>query len=387
MHAYLHCLSHSPLVGYVDPAQEVLDEVNGVIASARERIAAFSPELVVLFAPDHYNGFFYDVMPPFCLGVGATAIGDFGSAAGELPVPVELAEACAHAVMKSGIDLAVSYCMQVDHGFAQPLEFLLGGLDKVPVLPVFINGVATPLPGFQRTRMLGEAIGRFTSTLNKRVLFLGSGGLSHQPPVPELAKADAHMRDRLLGSGKDLPASERELRQQRVISAAEKFVEDQRTLHPLNPIWDNQFMTLLEQGRIQELDAAVSGLTATRDELTAENEAKAKALAEQEKQLNTAWFVFGTKKELKDQKILTKAGLFKKGQVLKDDEVNRDYFTRIDIRTTKEIKLYSNGADVLTTHPEGSYSLDEDEKGQLVLHITNPQKFWSISKYLVIQVK
>ena len=144
MHAYLHCLSHSPLVGYVDPAQEVLDEGNGVIASARERIAAFSPELVVLFAPDHYNGFFYDVMPPFCLGVGATAIGDFGSAAGELPVPVELAEACAHAVMKSGIDLAVSYCMQVDHGFAQPLEFLLGGLDKVPVLPVFINGVATP---------------------------------------------------------------------------------------------------------------------------------------------------------------------------------------------------------------------------------------------------
>ena len=273
MHAYLHCLSHSPLVGYVDPAQEVLDEVNGVIASARERIAAFSPELVVLFAPDHYNGFFYDVMPPFCLGVGATAIGDFGSAAGELPVPVELAEACAHAVMKSGIDLAVSYCMQVDHGFAQPLEFLLGGLDKVPVLPVFINGVATPLPGFQRTRMLGEAIGRFTSTLNKRVLFLGSGGLSHQPPVPELAKADAHMRDRLLGSGKDLPASERELRQQRVISAAEKFVEDQRTLHPLNPIWDNQFMTLLEQGRIQELDA-VSNEAATSRFLNVEEAGK-----------------------------------------------------------------------------------------------------------------
>ncbi|MGQ7191994.1 hypothetical protein ACUODJ_62745, partial [Escherichia sp. HC-CC] len=48
----------------------------------------------------------------------------------------------AHAVMKSGIDLAVSYCMQVDHGFAQPLEFLLGGLDKVPVLPVFMTACA-----------------------------------------------------------------------------------------------------------------------------------------------------------------------------------------------------------------------------------------------------
>ncbi|HFF8550176.1 TPA: 2,3-dihydroxyphenylpropionate/2,3-dihydroxicinnamic acid 1,2-dioxygenase [Kluyvera cryocrescens] len=255
MNAYLHCLSHTPLVGYVDPEQAVLDEVNGVIAAAHDRIADFAPELVVLYAPDHYNGFFYDVMPPFCLGVGATSIGDFSSAAGELPVPGDLAEACAHSVMKSGIDLAVSYCMQVDHGFAQPLELLLGGLDKVPVLPVFINGVATPLPGFQRTRMLGEAMGRFLSTLNKRVLILGSGGLSHQPPVPELAKVDAHMRDRLLGSGKQLPADERELRQRRVIEAAERFVEDQKTLHPLNPIWDNQFMTLLEQRRLAELDA------------------------------------------------------------------------------------------------------------------------------------
>lgn len=205
MHAYLHCLSHSPLVGYVDPAQEVLDEVNGVIASARERIAAFSPELVVLFAPDHYNGFFYDVMPPFCLGVGATAIGDFGSAAGELPVPVELAEACAHAVMKSGIDLAVSYCMQVDHGFAQPLEFLLGGLDKVPVLPVFINGVATPLPGFQRTRMLGEAIGRFTSTLNKRVLFLGSVGFPISRRCPNWRKPMPICATVCWGAGKIYP--------------------------------------------------------------------------------------------------------------------------------------------------------------------------------------
>lgn len=231
MHAYLHCLSHTPLVGFVDPEQAVLDEVNRVIADARRRIAQFDPELVVLFAPDHYNGFFYDVMPPFCLGVGATAIGDFASAAGDLPVPAELAEACAHAILNSGIDLAVSYNMQVDHGFAQPLEFLLGGLDRVPVLPVFINGVAAPLPGFQRTRLLGEAMGRFLNTLNKRVLILGSGGLSHQPP------------------------DERERRQQRVINAARRFTEDPHSLHPLNPVWDNRFMSLLEQGRLSELDA------------------------------------------------------------------------------------------------------------------------------------
>lgn len=123
------------------------------------------------------------------------------------------------------------------------------------MLPVFINGVAAPLPGFQRTRLLGEAMGRFLNTLNKRVLILGSGGLSHQPPVPELAKADAHLRDRLLGGGKQLPPDERERRQQRVINAARRFTEDPHSLHPLNPVWDNRFMSLLEQGRLSELDA------------------------------------------------------------------------------------------------------------------------------------
>ena len=139
--------------------------------------------------------------------------------------------------------------------------------------------------------------------------------------------------------------------------------------------------------RIQELDAAVSGLSADKEVLTAENEAKAQTVAEQDKALNTAWFVFGTKKELKDQRILTSGGLFKKGQVMEDANINKDYFTQIDIRTTKEIKLYSKDADILTTHPAGSYALEADSKGQLTLKITNPQNFWSVSKYLVIQVK
>ena len=139
--------------------------------------------------------------------------------------------------------------------------------------------------------------------------------------------------------------------------------------------------------RIQELDAAVTDLTTTKNELTAENEAKAKTVAEQDKALNTAWFVFGTKKELKDQNILSGSGLFKKGQVLKDGDINKDYFTQVDIRTTKEIKLYSKDADILTTHPAGSYALEKDDKGQLILKITSPKEFWSVSKYLVIQVK
>lgn len=254
MSAYLHCMSHSPLVGFVDPAPAVLAEVDCRVDDARARIARFDPELVILFAPDHYNGFFYDVMPSFCIGMAAQAIGDFGTAAGTLAVPRALAETCATAVLEAGVDVAVSYCMQVDHGFAQPLELLLGGLDQYPVIPVFINSVAVPLPTFQRARLLGEAIGRFARTLNKRVLFLGSGGLSHQPPVPELAKVDARMADRMMGSGRNLPTDEREARQQRVILAAQRFTEDQSSLHPLNPEWDQRFLDILAEGRLSELD-------------------------------------------------------------------------------------------------------------------------------------
>ncbi|MCF7545426.1 3-carboxyethylcatechol 2,3-dioxygenase [Pseudomonas petrae] len=254
MSVYLHCLSHSPLVGLVDPTPEVLAEIDATFSAARERIARFDPELVFLFAPDHYNGFFYDVMPSFCIGMAAEALGDFGSAAGALDVPLELAQDCASAVLQAGVDAAVSYRMQVDHGFAQPLELLLGGLDQCPVIPVFINAVAKPLPSFQRARLLGEAIGQYTKSLNKRVLFIGSGGLSHQPPVPELATANAQIADRLMGSGRSLAAPEREARQQRVILAARRFVEDQASLHPLNPEWDQRFLTLLAEDRFVELD-------------------------------------------------------------------------------------------------------------------------------------
>ena len=133
--------------------------------------------------------------------------------------------------------------------------------------------------------------------------------------------------------------------------------------------------------RIQELDAAVSSLSADKESLAAENKAKARTVAEQDKAINSAWFVFGTKSELKSQKIL------KSGDVLKSTDFNKDYFTQIDIRTTKEIKLYSKRADILTTHPANTYMLEKDDKGQLTLKIINPADFWSVSKYLVIQVR
>ena len=99
----------------------------------------------MLYAPDHYNGFFYKEMPPFCLATEAHAVGDFGSQAGALSVDSASAKALAQGVLQRGVDLTTSARMIVDHGFVQPLEVLFGGIDQVPVVPVFINGVATPL--------------------------------------------------------------------------------------------------------------------------------------------------------------------------------------------------------------------------------------------------
>ena len=140
--------------------------------------------------------------------------------------------------------------------------------------------------------------------------------------------------------------------------------------------------------RIRELDEAINQLNATRQQLEQENAAKAATIAAQDRDLNAAWFVFGTKSELKEQKIIKKSGfLGLSKQVLKEDDVNLNYFTKIDIRTTNQIRLFSKDAKVLTSHPDGSYALEKDDKGELTLKITNAKEFWSVCRYLVIQVK
>jgi len=115
-------LSHSPLIGKNDPAPEALAAVDAAVEDARSFVRDFDPELVVLYAPDHYNGFFYKEMPPFCLATGAYSVGDFGSQPGPLSVDADAANALAQGVLDRGIDLTVSARMTVDHGFVQPLE-------------------------------------------------------------------------------------------------------------------------------------------------------------------------------------------------------------------------------------------------------------------------
>lgn len=131
---------------------------------------------------------------------------------------------------------------------------------------------------------------------------------------------------------------------------------------------------------ITELDETINNLNTNVSDLKTESAQKTQTINSQDTQLNTAWYVFGNKRELKDQRILVD------GKVLQSS-FNKNYFTKIDIRVDKEIRLYSKSAKLLTMHPSSSYTLTRDANKQYVLRISNPQIFWSTSKYLVILVK
>jgi 2,3-dihydroxyphenylpropionate 1,2-dioxygenase len=255
------CLSHSPLLELSQPSPELAADVEGAFAAARAFVADYDPELVVVFAPDHYNGFFYELMPPYCVGLAATAIGDYGSAAGPLDVPRDLARGCAQAALDAGVDLAVSLRMEIDHGAVQPLEILFGGLTEKPVIPFFVNSVAPPFAPISRVRKLGEAVGRYLGSLDKRVLLIGSGGLSHEPPVPTLETAPPAVVEGLI-AGRHPTAAARAARQDRVVAAARAFAAGEGNLKPLNPGWDTAFLDSIEKNDLDAVD------TYTNDEIT-----------------------------------------------------------------------------------------------------------------------
>jgi 2,3-dihydroxyphenylpropionate 1,2-dioxygenase len=251
----LLAMSHSPLLEHAELDADVSGELENAFTEARRFVHAFDPDVIVNFAPDHYNGFFYRLMPPFCIGYAAESIGDYGSQAGRLDVPEDLARGLAEAVIGDGIDLAVSLDMQVDHGAVQPVEVLYGDIRAKPFIPVFINSVAPPFTPVQRIRLLGAAIGRHLATLDRKVLLIASGGLSHDPPVPRMAGATDAQRRMLMGEGGPLSPEARDARQRRVIDTAREFAAGTATIQDLAPAWDRELMEILASGDLTPLDA------------------------------------------------------------------------------------------------------------------------------------
>jgi hypothetical protein len=171
-----------------------------------------------------------------------------------------------------------------------------------------------------------------------------------------------------------------------------KIRQMQKTIERLNKLL-NEKIDLIQSlsNELQIKDAAIADLsknveTLNQDvaNLKTQSQTQQEQISSQDEKLNTGWYVFGTAKELKNQKIMTNGGLFSSAKVLQKD-FNKEYFAKIDIRQVKSIPLYSKKIKILTTHPQGSYSLDRPD-GNYVLTIKDYKEFWSVSRYLVIQV-
>lgn len=261
MSVALVCSSHSPLMYCYARAPACHAATEQLFADRARAVRDFEPELVIIFGPDHFNGFFLELQPPFCAGLACRAVGDIGGFAGPLKVPADDALACIGYVRDAGIDLAVSYQMTVDHGFSQTMMRVLGALDAYPTIPIFVSGIAPPYVPFKRSRLLGEAVGRFAAGLKKRVLFLASGGMSHNPLryYPKYGTGgDAVSGYQLAGGHGTGLTSQQWLDRLELMhrEGARMLVDGTRTRTDLklNPEVDLKFLDTLSCGELQRLD-------------------------------------------------------------------------------------------------------------------------------------
>ena len=212
------CASHSP--GFARDAEEVHgDGFRQGLRRAKELVEAFDPTLVVFFGSDHRRAF-TDTIPAISVVLGAEGLGDLLSPTGPYDVPRETAQALAAELLDARFDVAVTRHVALDHGFGQTAADLLGSIDAVPLIPIFLNCATAPMASPARSVELGEAVGAFCRRLDERVLFLGSGGLSHNPPT--------------LAMVPDVVSEE----ERRAISAAHR----EAAKDMIRPEWDEKFL-------------------------------------------------------------------------------------------------------------------------------------------------
>lgn len=255
MPAALLAMSHSPLLHHNPPADEVQQELDAKFDEIKKFVHDYDPDQIVVFWPDHFNGFFYELMPPFCIGFEAFGTGDYDSFDGDLNVPTAVAEGLAQFVLNQDVDIAISRRMEVDHGAVQPLEIVYDGdVNAKPVIPIYTNGVARPFAPVSRVRAMGSAVGRYFQNSDEKVLFIASGGLSHDPPLPRWDDATPEQRAMLLNRDARTPET-RAAREARVIETGKKFARGEADIMDIAPEWDLQFMEDCKSGDPSRFDA------------------------------------------------------------------------------------------------------------------------------------
>jgi hypothetical protein len=135
-----------------------------------------------------------------------------------------------------------------------------------------------------------------------------------------------------------------------------------------------------KNAHIEELSDLIAELSAVRNELEAVSK-------EQQKQLNTAYYIIGERKELVSKGLIDRSGLFNKNFKVNQDNIEESV-VRINIETFDEVLIGRKKIDVVTSHPTDSYRLVQEEDGTYVsLVILDKAKFWELSRLLVISYR
>jgi 2,3-dihydroxyphenylpropionate 1,2-dioxygenase len=263
MHLMMACASHTPLLYLATTESDALRSARADLAALRQQVEVFDPQLIVLFGCDHYGGQQMFSMPAFCIGVEAVALADVGGTAGKLNVPRATAIAAVEALRKDNVDAAVSYDMNIDHGFSQILVEVAGGIDRFPVLPVFVCCVQPPFVPFKRARALGAAMARYIASLGlERVLVLGTGGLSHNPSIffPPLDAVAEEWRPYILNGPRQTEVPQQAWIDYEIAihtQAAQMLAGMDVPLPSLSihEDWDRQFLDLLCTGPLSDFDS------------------------------------------------------------------------------------------------------------------------------------
>jgi chromosome segregation ATPase len=137
--------------------------------------------------------------------------------------------------------------------------------------------------------------------------------------------------------------------------------------------------------QVQNLSTEVTSLNTNVSNLSSENKEKQRVIEAKTAELNTAYYVIGTLKELKDKNIIKKEGFLGTAKDV-NSEIDKSLMTKVDITTVTSIPIMKKKATVISSHPASSYKI-EGEKSADNLVILNQAEFWSLSKVLVISVK
>ncbi|MDZ4046630.1 MAG: 3-carboxyethylcatechol 2,3-dioxygenase [Rhodoglobus sp.] len=206
---------------------------------ARAQVADFDPEIVVLFGGDHRRAF-ATVAPSFAVAYTASLMPEGSIPAERLNVPTDLSRDLSAFLIDAEFDIAVCRDVELDHAFGQPLHHFLQDIARPQIVPVPVNCASPPLPMGRRVHAFGTKVGEFFDQLDKRVLFIGTGGLSHSPPSLEDDRHDKTTEER------------RAQIEAGFLEASQK----------IKPEWDEAFLGALGRWDVDELIRSTDAATA-----------------------------------------------------------------------------------------------------------------------------